>query len=141
MKEINKYTVCICPLPDNAYKKEGLSSSEIARRIDRSPFVVNNCLKLGNTYAIKKYSGRPRKLTPRQDRKVIRQLSTGRTSLGKLTQEPNIQEHKSTLSRMEARSKVLSYKKKKREPRLTMVHKKSRVSWAKEHVIWKNQWK
>ena len=32
-----------------AYKKEGLSSREIARKIDRSPFVVNNFLKLGNT--------------------------------------------------------------------------------------------
>jgi hypothetical protein len=32
-----------------AYKQEGLSSREIARKIDRSPFVVNNFLKLGNT--------------------------------------------------------------------------------------------
>ena len=50
-----------------AYKKEGLSSREIARMIDRSPFVV----KLGNTYGTKKSSRRPRKLTPRQERKVI----------------------------------------------------------------------
>ena len=32
-----------------AYKKEGLSSREIARKIDSSPFVVNSFLKLGNT--------------------------------------------------------------------------------------------
>jgi hypothetical protein len=42
---------------------------------------------------------------------------------------------------MIARSKVLSYKKKKRQPRLTIVHKKGRVSWVKEQVTWKNQWK
>jgi hypothetical protein len=65
-----------------AYKKEGLSSREIARRIDRSPFVVNNSLKLGNTYGTKKSSGHPRKFTPRQEKKVIRQLSAGRTSFG-----------------------------------------------------------
>ena len=39
-----------------AYKKEGLSSREITRRIDRSPFVVNNYLKLENTYGTKKSS-------------------------------------------------------------------------------------
>jgi Transposase and inactivated derivatives, IS30 family len=87
-----------------AYKKEGLSSREIARRIDKSPIVVNNFLKLGNTYSTKKSSGRPRKLTPRQKRKVIRHLSAGRTSLGKLAKDPNIQVYK---SRMVARSKVL----------------------------------
>jgi Transposase and inactivated derivatives len=81
-----------------AYKKEGLSSREIARRIDRSPFVVNNFLKLGNTYGPKKSYGRPRKITPRQERKVIRQLRAGRTSLGKLAQYPNIQVYQSALS-------------------------------------------
>ena len=53
-----------------AYKKEDLSSREIARRIDRPPFVVNNFLKLGNTYYTKKSSGCPRKFTPRQKKKV-----------------------------------------------------------------------
>jgi hypothetical protein len=37
-----------------AYKKEGSLSREITRRIDRSPFIVNNILKLGNTYGTKK---------------------------------------------------------------------------------------
>jgi hypothetical protein len=67
-----------------AYKKEGLSSTEIARRNDRSSFVVNNFLKLGNTYGIKMSSGCPRKLTPRQERKLIRQLGALRTSLVKI---------------------------------------------------------
>ena len=65
-----------------AYKKEALSSREIARGIDR--FVVNNFLKLGNTYGTKKSSGRPRKLTPRKEKEEIGQLSASRTSLGKL---------------------------------------------------------
>jgi hypothetical protein len=47
-----------------------LSSRGIARRIDWSPFVVNNFLKLGNTYYTKKSSGCPRKFTPRQKKKV-----------------------------------------------------------------------
>ena len=33
-----------------AYKKDVLSSREMERRIDRSTFVVNNVLKLDNTY-------------------------------------------------------------------------------------------
>jgi hypothetical protein len=35
------------------YKKKGLSSREIARRIERSPFVVNNFLKLGILTALR----------------------------------------------------------------------------------------
>ena len=76
---------------------------------------MNNFLKLGN----KKSSGRPRKLTPRQEGKVISQLSAGRTSLGTLAQDANIQVQQSTLSGMVARNNVLSYKEKKRQPRLT----------------------
>ena len=48
-----------------ADKKGDISSRKIARRNDRSPFVVNIFLKLRNIYGTKKSSGRPRKLTPR----------------------------------------------------------------------------
>ncbi|PSN37581.1 hypothetical protein C0J52_15965 [Blattella germanica] len=82
-----------------AYKDQGLSSREIARRIERSPWVVNNFLKHGHDYGKKKSPGRPRKLSSRQERTIIRQLSAGGTSLGKLAKEPNINVHKSTLSK------------------------------------------
>ena len=61
---------------------------------------MNNYLKLGLEYGTKKFSGRPRKLTQRQERLVIRELSAGGTSLGRLAQDPNIYVHKSMLSRM-----------------------------------------
>ncbi|PSN33349.1 hypothetical protein C0J52_27931 [Blattella germanica] len=73
-----------------AYKDQGFSSREIARRIERSPWVVNNFLKHGHDYGKKKSPGRPRKLSSRQERTIIRQLSAGGTSLGKLAKEPNI---------------------------------------------------
>ncbi|PSN32070.1 hypothetical protein C0J52_16221 [Blattella germanica] len=60
-----------------AYKDQGLSSREIARRIERSPWVVNNFLKHGHDYGKKKSPGRPRKLSSRQERTIIRQLSAG----------------------------------------------------------------
>lgn len=123
------------------YKDQGLSSREIARRIERSPWVVNNFLKHGHDYGKKKSPGRPRKLSSRQERTIIRQLSAGGTSLGKLAKEPNINVHKSTLSRMVQRSRLLSYRRKKKQPRLTEYHKKRRVAWAKYHVTWKAQWK
>ena len=99
----------------NTYKDDGLSSYEISRRINRSPSVVNNFLKLGLEYGTKKSSGRPHKLIQRQERLVIRELSAGGTSLGRLAQDPNIHVHKSTLSQMVSRSKLLLYRKKRRE--------------------------
>ena len=82
-----------------AYKNDGLSWREVSRRINRSTSVVNNFLKFGLEYGTKKCSGRPRKLTQRQERLVIRELSAGGTSLGRLAQDPNIHVKKSTLSR------------------------------------------
>lgn len=114
-----------------AYKDQGLSSREIARRIERSPWVVNNFLKHGHDYGKKKSPGRPRKLSSRQERTIIRQLSAGGTSLGKLAKEPNINVHKSTLSRMVQRSRLLSYRRKKKQPRLTEYHKKTTSSLGK----------
>jgi hypothetical protein len=63
---------------------------------------VNNFLKLGNTYGIKKSFVCP----PTQEKKVIKQLSAGRT-LGKLAQDPNIQMNTSTLSRKVAKEQNL----------------------------------
>ena len=54
-----------------AYRDDGLSSREISRRINRSPSVVNNFFKLVLEYGTKKSSGRPRKLTERQECLVI----------------------------------------------------------------------
>ena len=124
-----------------AYKDDGLSSREISRRINRSPSVVSHFFKLGLEFGTKKSSGRPRKLTQRQGRVVIRELSAGGSYLGRLAQDPNIHVHKSTLSRMVYRSKLLIYRKKKWQPRLTDVHKTRRVAWARQHVTWKAKWK
>ncbi|PSN44695.1 hypothetical protein C0J52_11820 [Blattella germanica] len=82
------------------YKEEGYSSREIARRLSRSPCMINNFLKLGNNYGVKKSTGRPLKLTPRQKRQVIRTLSADGSSLGQLARDPTINVHKSTLSRL-----------------------------------------
>ena len=125
-----------------AYKDEGLSSREIARRIDRSPWVVNNFLRNGPEYGTKKSPGRPRKLKPRQERLVIRRQSAGGISLGRLAQDPNINVHKSTLSRMMARSKLpVIYRKQHGYPQLTKAYKKERLAWAKQYMTWKAEWK
>ena len=42
---------------------------------------------------------------------------------------------------MVSRSKLLIYRKKKRQPRLTDVHNTRRVAWARQHMTWKAEWK
>lgn len=122
-----------------AFNKAGLSSRNIARQIGRSPHVVNNFLHLGSKYGKKKSTGRPRKLTMRQERLVVKKLKVGET-LTRLSREPTINVHKSTLSRVLRRNEHLVYKKKKTQPRLTELHKRKRMEWAKEHMTWKEQW-
>ena len=61
-----------------AYVDSGLSLREIARRLNRSAKVVQNFVRLGENYGSNKRSGRPKVLTPRQERRCFALATMGR---------------------------------------------------------------
>jgi transposase len=124
-----------------ALKSQGMSNRYIARHLKRSHNVINNFINLKEEYGKKKQSGRPSKLTLRERRSIIREVSTNKSTLGKLSRRPDIAVHKSTLSRIINKETYLVYKKRKSSPHLRPIHKIKRLSWARKMMSWTEEWK
>ena len=62
-------------------------------------------------------------------------MSNEKTFLGELTRDPLIKVLKSTLSRILNSYKVLKYKKRKPQPRMTNTHQQNRLNWASWHIL------
>ncbi|CAL1293060.1 unnamed protein product, partial [Larinioides sclopetarius] len=56
------------------YKNEGKGVREIARQLRISPNIVSNFIRNSESDRRKKKTGRPKKLTQRDQRKIIREL-------------------------------------------------------------------
>lgn len=119
-----------------AYKDAGFSNQAITKTSGQSVHVVNNYMKLGSQYATKTLMGRPKALTPRQDKCICRMVSSGKASLGQLSWNPDIGVHKSTLSRLVQRCRHLQYMRKKCQPHMMKAHKATQLAWGKEHLNW-----
>ena len=93
-----------------------------------------NFLLLQEDYRAKKSPGRPPKLSKRDKIAIIKRMSNGKRTLGELTRDTQIKVLKNTLSRIVNSSKVLKYKKRKLQPRMTKMHQQNRLDWAKDHM-------
>ena len=71
-----------------AFKDQGFSARAIAKKLKRSPGVIMNFLLLQEDYGAKKSLGRPPKLFKRDKRAIIKRMSNGKTTSGKLTRNP-----------------------------------------------------
>ena len=67
----------------DAFEKDGHSQQEIAKKINRSRCAVNNCIKNKNKTP-KKIPGRPRKLSPRNKRSIIRNVRKSGKSVSQI---------------------------------------------------------
>ena len=67
-------------------------------------------------------------------------MSNGKTNLGELTRNPQIQVSKSTLSRIVNIYNVLKYEKRKPQSPMTKNHQQNRLDWEKDHISWKSEY-
>ena len=67
-------------------------------------------------------------------------MSNGKTTLSELIRDPQMKVSKSTLSRIVNSSKVLKYKKRKPQSRMTKTVQQNRLDWAKNHMSWKTEY-
>ena len=67
----------------NAFKKDGHSQQEIAKKINRSRCAVNNYIK-NKKKTPKKILGRPEKLSPRNKRAIIRDVRKSGKSVSQI---------------------------------------------------------
>lgn len=122
-----------------AFSQEGLSQREIARRLKRSPKVIQNFLKNPNNYASKKDHGRHKKLSKRQERHVVRTASNSTASCNRIKHELDLDVSKTTIWRTLKRSGHIVRAKMNVAPRLKAEHKIARLEFARTNM--KQEWK
>ena len=113
-----------------AFKQANYSIREIGKELNRSKNVVWNYLKAPEEYRTKNNHGRPKKLTIRQQRLLVRKASTGKFSANQIRNELDLKICKSTVLSYLRANGILLYEKRLMIPALKNHHKLARVEWA-----------
>jgi len=71
----------------DVWKELGTSNRDIGRKLGRSHKVINNYLRLGDSYNQTFSTGRPKKTTARVEREIIRLASTKQKSVTEIQRE------------------------------------------------------
>lgn len=124
-----------------ALKSFGLSNRDIARRLGRSPGLIDNYIKKGKKYGKKKSPGRPQKLNERTKRRIFEDLSntTKGTRTARNELAPNVSHV--TVWRAVQSSPNLVRERMRRCPHLNQVHKAARIAFAEQRIWWTKKWK
>lgn len=121
-------------------KASGMKVVDIAKTIGRCRSGVYQVLSKDGKYEAKARSGRPKKTTKRQDREIMRLVSTQNMSVRSISEQVTVPVSKSTVQRRIHASKFLKYRKMRHSPNLTKRHREARVNWARNHMDWKDEW-
>lgn len=123
-----------------ALKNEGLSNREVAKRIKRSANVVDNFVRVKENYGIKKSPGRPRALSKRQERAILRVASNSMLSASAIAKEAGVKTNVRNIQRLLKTSPIRSRRKLKKKPPLTSKHVDARLQFAQNHMSWTKEW-
>ena len=122
-----------------AWDKEGISQTEIAKRVGKSRKAIQTFLKARNAYNETHAGGRPPKMSPADSRRLLREASKGEKSAGTLTRELELPISKRRAQQILSGSPLLKYRKAKIAPPLTPMHREKRLQWARERAGWNMQ--
>ncbi|CAK9803449.1 Transposable element Tc3 transposase [Anthophora quadrimaculata] len=135
------------PLNDNekgqiiALKGMGLSNRKIADKVQRSLNVVNHFIKLGNKYATKKSTGRPKKLCLRDKGKIFQEARKNKLNASQIKTKLDLPIGVRRVQQVLRARGTLRYTKRTKKPPLTEFHKNERLKFAENHMAWTEKWK
>ncbi|OWZ20081.1 Transposase, partial [Phytophthora megakarya] len=123
----------------------GHSVNAIAQRLERSWNVINNYLRNPDTYGTRKSSGRPRKLSPAAERRLLREASkTGASKTGvsarSLKEALQLPISVRRVQEVLHDSEHMVNQKRLACPPLNAGHIAARLEWANEHVEHGAKW-
>lgn len=122
-----------------AYHRNDWPVSKISRILKRSDKVIANFLKCPEKYGTKKSPGRPRKLTKREERGILKLASNSEVSAKAIIATQGLSVSKFTVLRVIHRSGHLVRTKICCAPALTKEHKLRRLEFARVNI--RTNWK
>ena len=117
-----------------AYKSQELGIREIGRQINRSHNVVRNFLADPTSYGTKKTGGPKKKLSTRDERRVVRAASNSMISLSQIKVNLQLNVSCMTVCRTLKRNSNIVRQKMQTAPRLQPRHKVGRLEFARTHM-------
>ena len=124
----------------NGLASSGLSNRKIAAIIKRSRNVVNNYLRDQENYGKKKSSGRPKVLSERNRRSILREVRVSGGSVGQVKAATNVPGSWWTVWRVIKGSPNIEYTRGQRKPDWKKHHIDARRQFAINHVTWADEW-
>ncbi|XP_066154682.1 uncharacterized protein [Euwallacea fornicatus] len=122
-------------------RRDGKSYSDIATIVKRSRYTVRNILKrfeTGNDFLNKPRSGRPKKLSAREERKVVNKIKLNpRTSASEIASILRVENEKDVSSKTVRRTfHRAGYRARvaRKKPYISKATKKKRLNFAKEYI-------
>jgi IS30 family transposase len=117
-----------------AYHSSNCSIREIGRRINRSHNVILNFLAEPDSYGKFKTGGPKKKLSDRDERRVVQAASNSLKSLKQIKSECQVDVSRSTLHRVLKRNTNIVRQKLLSAPRLLERHKAARLEFARANM-------
>jgi transposase len=119
----------------------GLSQRGIARELGRSLSVVQNYLREGPAYGTKQRGPKPKALSERDERQIIKMASSGKYSLREIQAELPTKVCYETIRKVVQEYPYLSWCQKAKQPPLTEAHMERRLQFARDNMTWNdNDW-
>lgn len=124
-----------------AYHHAGKNYSEIGRLLGRKHETIRRFLKDSGNYGTKKRSGRPKKLSCKAIRRILRASSMENQSASEIRISQQVPLTTRSVQRIISSAPYMKYMKRKQQPKLKPEHKAIRLSWTEARISWTNKWK
>lgn len=121
--------------------QENFKIAYIAEKLERSRKVISNFLKDPENYGKKSSPGRPRAVSERDRRAILRVASNSSLTACKIAEQAGVKTNVRNVQKILKESPIIKRKKMKKKPPLTAKHKEDRLKFAMEHVHWKKRWR
>ncbi|OXA54337.1 Transposable element Tc3 transposase [Folsomia candida] len=121
--------------------EQGASQSRISQFLGCSQSAISNYLNSKTHQGLETTSyGRPKILTPRDERQISKLAATGQYSIREIQRELPFTVSKDTVHRSLTNNTDLEWRKKLTQPPLTQRHKGARLEFARKHMSWDKEW-
>ena len=121
-------------------RKSGCKLREIARRLKRSVNAINQFVNNPDEYGTRHSPGRPKALSERDERKILRLASNSRCSIKKIRAQAGVAASRWTVWRTIKNSDNIVRAKAAAAPKLDEEHKQRRITWAEHRIQERLDW-